>query len=783
MKSRLKITLSVIFMFGLAACNGAGNGNLSDDGGYSSSGGQGTNDYFPDDDANPSMSDDSGGEGSSTTVSNPTLIIDTKNASILFTRDNDHDNFKKIANNEERSIIRVVGGTTNEDGTTTESPRVNQFIQGPNGEISMALSGSIDLDNMDCSVLYNDGSSETPECLVDNSQYSISGTPKFDNAGNVYYYAYDQTNKYQTIVKRSPLTGQSTNILNENINIYQWNVHPNGTVFMTGSANGKSFFRKLTPNGSLENIVSAGTSVGGFIFVDRNHLIYSSSYTMLLTIDGEDEGKTEAIVPSISVDLGTAQRDSDGRIYGMQSHQKIYSAYPGVPYEVRLGMDYITSYKIIDQTLFAVGEIGTSPVFMKTYLNTHEDSVNLIEGIEIEIYKYTVADEFIYFDGLRFSDNKVIFGKINLNNGAITEVDALESEFLQMESRSSPYDATYSDVDDLRLELDNEFTMESVSYDAFNLITDAREILNLENIHPGHLAIGSETDLYFFDIQSDSPALVSRDSVDNSGTNPDEYQMVVSNNNLYYSADHCDLHVADISDINHISSSVYNSSACWSSFVGFAGFAVTQGILFSSISNNEMAMTDLSGVKDYSKAQYTDYHTGEKHNLEDVYSAYSHMRVEENNSSLLYSFDAFGQLHIFDVSRPDDITLLSAFEVCDYCPSIKQSEVYGNYIYAPDDGDMYIINTSDKTHVYTESEVNTFMYDIVSMKGIDDYLFVLTNSAMTVFDISNRTYPIPVQTRKLVATARTFTVVKEDFGYRVFVGGDDGIETLLLTKN
>ena len=135
----------------------------------------------------------------------------------------------------------------------------------PDGKLYMSLSSSIEIDGETC-ILLRLGKDNSMECIDTDlsfiDEYSgCDSTFQFDEIGNVYYSG-DSSDGNTVLRKYNPETGETTNLINDNISLNHFYVKDNGTVYLAGSTSTSvSFLRELTIEGSLDTLLS-----GSFVY-------------------------------------------------------------------------------------------------------------------------------------------------------------------------------------------------------------------------------------------------------------------------------------------------------------------------------------------------------------------------------------------------------------------------------------------------------------------------------------------------------------------------------------
>ncbi|HEY1406750.1 MAG TPA: hypothetical protein VF857_09090, partial [Spirochaetota bacterium] len=173
----------------------------------------------------------------------------------------------------EKSNLKTVDSTGKmSDAFSSGTATVSKFMIAPNNKIYLLFSQKTDLATSKysvngCLLAEVDPNTGTPTAVDttlisiqwNTNVYSYQNKPiQFDNTGAIYYLGMDSTGKY---VLRKFLNGTSTDLINDNIQIYDFLVNGDGSVFISGTTQttGAMWCRRISPTGSLGNIVTINT--------------------------------------------------------------------------------------------------------------------------------------------------------------------------------------------------------------------------------------------------------------------------------------------------------------------------------------------------------------------------------------------------------------------------------------------------------------------------------------------------------------------------------------------
>lgn len=269
----------------------------------------------------------------------------------------------------------------------------------------------------------------------------ISPYIQFDSSGNIYYLAYSSGN---TVLRRYTDKDNITDLINQGISINEWLVLSDGTVVFSGRTKATSvrWLRKLSPSGSLSNIV-VGISCE-FILEFPDGRIYvglwSDTYYGVYRLPSDLSALTDYLSPYIGMPsffgipytpeynhdqifgifgtgtyIGSYFQTTDGKIIVLKGWPGSYVVAQYYPTVQKINLSLIDSPTILkgkqDQLFIAGIKSGTNKLIQYSTSNGNEADL-LSEDIEVYHLDF-LGDNDIYFDGLRFSDNKFIIGKLS----------------------------------------------------------------------------------------------------------------------------------------------------------------------------------------------------------------------------------------------------------------------------------------------------------------------------------------------------------------------------------
>ena len=344
---------------------------------------------------------------------------------------------------------------------TSGAANISKFLIAPNDKLYALFDSPTNLADTSksgtCLLAEVSKLTGAPSC-IDDSLSSISweenpgNAPiQFDARGAIYYVGQSSGK----VVLRRNFEGDITDLINDNISLQRFLTLPDGRVVLSGStgSTGLQWIRLVNAQGGLESLISFARA--GFIgrYPDKN------VYIGVLQNDGTFN------VRRFLVEAGTLEskrwicrgisglEDPANCYFNAQDFPDTWPAFNGWGGAIIAG-----SHTTADGKVFAIsGDSGASKILMQYYPsvarpNTLVKSVTVAQGVisqlilagqdmngknilslfnttdnseikligaenEIEIYhlNYVATNNTIMFDGLRFSDNKYVIGRYDLN--------------------------------------------------------------------------------------------------------------------------------------------------------------------------------------------------------------------------------------------------------------------------------------------------------------------------------------------------------------------------------
>jgi hypothetical protein len=417
------------------------------------------------------------GKGKYPTASPSRLKFNTKNAvGIALTAPRQNlRGFRNAVSSSSNLVVTDASGKVS-DAISSGTASVSNFMIAPNGDIFVVFQSPTKLveGGSDCLLALVDKASGLPTC-IDDSLQSISwnvsdgNNPpiQFDSAGAIYYSGDSTSGK---TVLRMYKNGKSKDLINDNISVGMFMVVPTGGVIVSGTttSTGTSWVRRINSSGGLRTFESTGSS-GISTYADGNiyygvwgpsdfgikrYLISSDSLDSQYWISGNINGVERQSRNNVS-ELCSGADDTVNRSfcgwYGTV-YSSVHSPIGGKTFIVAgssgenrtltqvypsLAAPQISIKKIsLALTLgggIAITGLNAANQNALIYYNTDSGKETLLlpPKNEIEIYHmvYNASTNKIMFDGLRFSDNKYVFGQVDLGTTQVNIFSTLSAKW------------------------------------------------------------------------------------------------------------------------------------------------------------------------------------------------------------------------------------------------------------------------------------------------------------------------------------------------------------------
>ena len=361
------------------------------------------------------------------------------------------------------------------DGSTRDAVaegslgEVSAAVIGPDGRVYLVIQYGTT-----CRLLRVNPADGVPECLdadsmINTSQgYTQVNPPlQFDGHGAVYYLGYQSGGSGMQLIRN--VDGQRTNLINDNIQIDNWLVYEDSSVFVGGRTTSTmaTWFRRITPSGAIKNLTTGLTTPSIATYPDGN--VYFGQW-------GTEGGIRRILTSTMTVDptwwlSGTLNGLDPPRVFdaealcsvrppGMEGFCGNYGTYVrgfyqsgnavfAIPTGVGGGSLLMRYYPSVEKTntttratigaaipggVALAGQNGAGANVITLY-NPQSDSEALLVGEErdIEAYhlNYVAATNSLMFDGLRFSDGKYVIGQVDLLTGEVEIVPSTKMASFQ----------------------------------------------------------------------------------------------------------------------------------------------------------------------------------------------------------------------------------------------------------------------------------------------------------------------------------------------------------------
>ena len=348
------------------------------------------------------------------------------------------------------------------DGTTVDSlmagslaASVRDFYSAPNGRFYVAFMSRTALEQGGalCALAEVNSSTGVATCVdstIENVSLTLMNTDlapiQFDAQGNIYYTGTANSK----FVLRKSVNGVISDIINENITFGGFIVLPDGSVVMKGitSSSFTSWFRRLSPTGVLTNLVNQGSNIGFFskfpdgnIYFGTNSAInrYLASSQSIDPQSWLGSGMWKDItsarhtlpqcggigvpVPYVCMSPSSITKTfttTDGRVFGLVglglSTNELVQLYP-TPEIINTVLKKISVVYQVGTKLVLAGTNSAGTNMLTVYEpSTYQETVIVDQTNETEVYSiaYVAQTGKILFNGLKFSNNSLVVGEVDL---------------------------------------------------------------------------------------------------------------------------------------------------------------------------------------------------------------------------------------------------------------------------------------------------------------------------------------------------------------------------------
>jgi hypothetical protein len=360
-------------------------------------------------------------------------------------------------------LLAVTAAGISTDALLSGNATISNFYSAPNGKYYVLFQSAVPLVDGGNPCLLAEVNAQTgfPTCIDEElqsiqwSNFGFTNSPiQFDSSGNIYYIGTAVNGK---TALRKYSSGQSLNLVNDNIQINDFLVLGDGGVIMTGSTTSSSvrWVRYLSLNNALSTLATGSSANFITKFADGNAYfgIYESVGNSVRKFDVSSRvldaqkwigsswfGSTETVYNNTS-QICDANR-ALARGFCDTSGASITSllAIPGQKTFVVAGsrgsdggtlMQYfptveratsvvrsVTLAQSNGEDIFLAGTDSNGTNSLTIYDTEIKQETILIDSQnEIEIYNmtYVPSTDTVMFNGLRFADNKFVVGEVSLS--------------------------------------------------------------------------------------------------------------------------------------------------------------------------------------------------------------------------------------------------------------------------------------------------------------------------------------------------------------------------------
>lgn len=357
------------------------------------------------------------------------------------------------------NLNKVDGAGKQYPAVTSGSATISRFLIAPNDKLYVLFDRAINLSNTSaegqCLLAGIDRATGIPECLETELE-SVGGLisehsgrdlqnafVQFDSTGTIYYSG---TLRDGRVVLRKNDGVSRADLIADRVALHNFLVLSDGTIIISGRtrATNARWLRRISPGGSLSNLRTAVNNTFMKVFPDGNVYLgfygpnaverYFTSTDSMDDVDWINYSNATNSISSMCAEdthpFGFCSYSGgyakglfnlpNGRVYavsGIDSSAQLVQYYPTVEFKNTAVSSISVMQRVISQIVLA--GLNSSQKNILTLFNTADDSEVELLGAnnEIEIYhlNYVATTNSIMFDGLRFSDNKYVIGRYDLN--------------------------------------------------------------------------------------------------------------------------------------------------------------------------------------------------------------------------------------------------------------------------------------------------------------------------------------------------------------------------------
>jgi hypothetical protein len=371
------------------------------------------------------------------------------------------------------NLDTITEGGQVKDAVVAGAAAISKFLIAPNGKLYTVFSSAANVGGISCLLAEVDVPTGTPACIDSTlQQIDARGTLnlggvyayknpviQFDSKGAIVYTGYAKDGR---AVLRKYLSGTTTDLVTDNVNLMDFLVRADDSVIIAGSTKGTGaqWTRRVNPAGGLQSIKNetAGwlyTFPDGNAYMGLNNVPGVDRYlTTTSALDAKhwiakdagayNDSSQFCAQPGYSLPGGASPRGSamcfgsgsfsthlfsttDDKVFGVtkgssgSAKAEMFEYFPGLRQPPTVIEDIKVAQGVI--TNVVMSGLNGNGQNITTTLNTSNDAEKmLIPGDqEIEVYhlNYVANGNKVMFDGLRFADNKYIIGQVTLSGTPI----------------------------------------------------------------------------------------------------------------------------------------------------------------------------------------------------------------------------------------------------------------------------------------------------------------------------------------------------------------------------
>ena len=343
------------------------------------------------------------------------------------------------------NLLVVLSSGLTRDAVILGTVSVNQFLIAPNNRLYVLFKSATDFGNgtTSCILAQVYRSTGDAKCIESSLAYVDIGTIQFDADGNIYYSGGNS--QIRRSVVRRYANGSATDYVNQYQSFDKFFVVPNGDILISGytSSNGLSWTRKISTSGQITSLDADNADVfwqfpDGNVYFPSGHTCLKRYLIASSQLDVRPwaswSGSSDCKDPYETGNIGFFNRFynprvwilANGLVMSLRNTELVYM-YPKLKKasqslsRISFGIPALTSAILVGTNSSGINQ-------MILYDSTNDSSSMLVDGSsEIEFYhvNWNVSLNRVYFDGLRFSDNKYVIGYLNLANKQIIASDLL----------------------------------------------------------------------------------------------------------------------------------------------------------------------------------------------------------------------------------------------------------------------------------------------------------------------------------------------------------------------